>query len=119
LNRPGERRRGCGSFTGDPDGPRQGCFAETERVVVVTMVASTYARVPSEHVRRCSVRIGRQRENAVTRENAGDARGAGILVAGYRADPGATPTGHRGRGEGFWRGNPPGLVDEPGTGARR
>jgi hypothetical protein len=36
ANRPVERRRGCGSFAGDPDRQRQGCFADSDRVVVVT-----------------------------------------------------------------------------------
>jgi len=36
ANRPGERRGGCGSFAGDADDRRQGCFADTDRVVVVT-----------------------------------------------------------------------------------
>jgi hypothetical protein len=35
ANRPVERRRGCGSFAGDPDRQRQGCFADRDRVVVV------------------------------------------------------------------------------------
>src|SRR5262245_40089503 len=31
-----ERRRGAGGFAGDPDQQRQGSFADTDRVVVVT-----------------------------------------------------------------------------------
>jgi hypothetical protein len=31
-----ERRRGAGSFAGDPDQQRQGSFADTDRVVIVT-----------------------------------------------------------------------------------
>jgi hypothetical protein len=36
ANRPCEHRRGRGSFAGEPDGQRRGCFADTDRVVVVT-----------------------------------------------------------------------------------
>jgi hypothetical protein len=35
ANRPRERRRGAGSFAGDPDQQRQGCFADADRVIVV------------------------------------------------------------------------------------
>jgi hypothetical protein len=67
-----------------------------------------------------SVRAGRQRAAAVTCENVGEACGAGMLVADYRADPGATPAGHRGRGAGLvGGGDTPGLADEPGTGTGR
>ena len=36
ANRPVERRRGYGSFAGDPDRQRHGCFADSDRVVVAT-----------------------------------------------------------------------------------
>jgi hypothetical protein len=35
ANRRRERRRGCGSFAGDPDDQRRGYLADTVRVVVV------------------------------------------------------------------------------------
>lgn len=33
ANRVGERRRGCGSFAGDPDRERQGCSADSDRLL--------------------------------------------------------------------------------------
>jgi hypothetical protein len=36
ANRSGERRRGCGSLAGELDGHRQGRFADTNRVVMLT-----------------------------------------------------------------------------------
>jgi hypothetical protein len=41
-----QRRRGAGSFAGDPDRQRQGSFADTDRVVIVTYAgAAERARI--------------------------------------------------------------------------
>jgi hypothetical protein len=36
-----QRRQGAGSFAGDPDQQRQGSFADTDRVVIVTYTSDT------------------------------------------------------------------------------
>ena len=67
-NRPVLRRQGAGGFAGDPDHQRQGSFADTDRVVIVTYHGDTErARVTGlRGARRLLMRAGLD-EDAVGR----------------------------------------------------
>jgi hypothetical protein len=87
------------------DGSSVGAIGElraAHAVVVVdgTVVASAVAWGNPEHVGG-RARAGRHRADAVLRKNVGDPWGAGMLVDGFRVDPGATPAGRRVHAEGL------------------
>jgi hypothetical protein len=77
-----ERRRGAGSFAGDPDQERQGSFADTDRVVIVTYTRDAgRARISGLRGARRLLHRAALDEDAVDRAVDELHRGHAILVA--------------------------------------
>jgi hypothetical protein len=63
-----QRRQGAGSFAGDPDQQRQGSFADTDRVVIVTYTSdSERARITGLRGARRLLRRATLDDNAIDR----------------------------------------------------
>jgi hypothetical protein len=92
ASRPRERRGGSGSFAGDADKMRQGCFADTDRVVVVTKKDGTErSRVTGEAGVWKLLRRAALSEDAIRRVIAELRAGLAVmLVSGNVVAPTAT-----------------------------
>jgi hypothetical protein len=81
-----ERRRGAGSFAGDPDQQRQGSFADTDRVVIVTYTGDAErARITGLRGARRLLRRAALDDDAVDRAVGELHQGHAILLVDLRA----------------------------------
>jgi hypothetical protein len=80
-----QRRRGAGSFAGDPDQQRQGAFADTDRVVIVTYKGdAARARITGLRGARRLLRRAGLDDDAVDRVVGELYQGHAILLAALR-----------------------------------
>jgi hypothetical protein len=80
-----QRRQGAGSFAGDPDQQRQGSFADTDRVVIVTYTSDTErARITGLRDARRLLRRAALDDDAVDRAVRELHQGHAILLVDLR-----------------------------------
>jgi hypothetical protein len=83
-----QRRQGAGSFAGDPDRQRQGSFADTDRVVIVTYKGDAErARITGLRGARRLLRRAALDDDAVDRAVRALHQGHAILLADLREIP--------------------------------